>query len=73
MNVPREADLERIEGGQYTDSDVRALVNEVRYLRRLSMGLIEECRYWSGVVSRTSTTLYLRCMKSVAVLREKYA
>lgn len=68
----KNADLERIEGGEYTERDVRELVDEVRYLRKLNLGLVAECQYWSGAVQRSSSRLYLECIRVLQKLRQQY-
>lgn len=68
-----EADLARIERGEYTDREVRELAAEARDLRKLSRGLLEESEYWKGLVERTSENLYYEALRVVSRLRKKHA
>lgn len=67
-----EADLDWIDAGQYTERDVLKLVAEVRHLKKLNLGLIAESQFWSGAVQRSSSKLYLECMRVLVRLRQQY-
>lgn len=67
----QEADLARIEGGQYSEGDVRALVREVRRQWDLGSGILAECYYWRGVVRRYSQKLWLECQDAAEAVRRR--
>lgn len=69
----QEADLRRIEAGQYTDGDVARLAAEIRRQRRLNTMLVAEAEYWDGVVRRASMKLYLEAVRVIHNLRRQHA